>query len=100
MGDFFVRRPIVAMVIALYQAPGSNAVALAEEVRATMARISGSFPKSMRYDISLDTERTLFNVQLQRSELQQKYSNAYVKLYKALGGGWVTTAERQAQAFR
>lgn len=42
-------------MIALYQAPGSNAVVLAEEVRATMAKLSGSFPKSMRYDISLDT---------------------------------------------
>jgi HAE1 family hydrophobic/amphiphilic exporter-1 len=42
-------------LIALYQAPGSNAVALAEQVQQTMADISRSFPKSMRYDISLDT---------------------------------------------
>ena len=42
-------------MIALYQAPGSNAVALAETVKATMAELSKSFPKSMRYDISLDT---------------------------------------------
>lgn len=42
-------------MIALYQAPGSNAVALAETVKTTMADLSGSFPKSMRYDISLDT---------------------------------------------
>jgi HAE1 family hydrophobic/amphiphilic exporter-1 len=42
-------------MIALYQAPGSNAVALAETVRQTMADLSRSFPKSMRYDISLDT---------------------------------------------
>lgn len=42
-------------MIALYQAPGSNAVALAETVKATMADLSHSFPKSMRYDISLDT---------------------------------------------
>ena len=42
-------------MIALYQAPGSNAVALAEEVKAAMADLSSSFPKSMRYDISLDT---------------------------------------------
>jgi len=42
-------------LIALYQAPGSNAVALAEQVRQVMADLSGSFPKSMRYDISLDT---------------------------------------------
>ena len=42
-------------MIALYQAPGSNAVALAETVKTTMAELSRSFPKSMRYDISLDT---------------------------------------------
>ncbi len=42
-------------MIALYQAPGSNAVALAETVKTTMADLSRSFPKSMRYDISLDT---------------------------------------------
>lgn len=38
----------------------------------------------------LDTERTLFSTDLQQSELQQQYLNAYVNLYKALGGGWVT----------
>ncbi|MDX2452715.1 multidrug efflux RND transporter permease subunit [Desulfosarcina sp.] len=42
-------------MIALYQAPGSNAVALAEQVKEAMADLSRSFPKSMRYDISLDT---------------------------------------------
>jgi HAE1 family hydrophobic/amphiphilic exporter-1 len=42
-------------MIALYQAPGSNAVVLAETVRTAMAEMSATFPKSMRYDISLDT---------------------------------------------
>ncbi|MGB5987436.1 MAG: efflux RND transporter permease subunit [Desulfobacterales bacterium] len=42
-------------MIALYQAPGSNAVTLAEEVHRTMADLSSSFPNSMRYDVSLDT---------------------------------------------
>lgn len=41
----------------------------------------------------LDTERTLFSAKLQLSDLQQQYLNAYVNLYKALGGGWVTQAE-------
>ncbi|BBO67589.1 RND transporter [Desulfosarcina alkanivorans] len=41
----------------------------------------------------LDTERTLFNAELQLSDLQQRYRNAYVNLYKALGGGWITKAE-------
>jgi multidrug efflux system outer membrane protein len=44
----------------------------------------------------LETERSLFNVELQFSELQQQYLNAYVNLYKALGGGWITKAEMEA----
>ena len=54
----------------------------------------------MRYDKGvtsclevLDTERTLFDVGLELSELKQQFYNAYVKLYKALGGGWLTKAE-------
>jgi len=43
----------------------------------------------------LDTERTRFATDLQQSELQQLYLNAYVNLYKALGGGWVTAADRE-----
>ncbi len=42
-------------LIALYQAPGSNAVELAETVRKTIEELSKSFPESVRYDISLDT---------------------------------------------
>ncbi|MBW2607585.1 MAG: efflux transporter outer membrane subunit, partial [Deltaproteobacteria bacterium] len=41
----------------------------------------------------LDTERTLFSVELELSELRQDYHNAYVKLYKALGGGWISKEE-------
>lgn len=38
----------------------------------------------------LDSERTLFDAQLSASETYQLYLQAYVKLYKALGGGWIT----------
>ncbi len=41
-------------IIALYQAPGSNAVELAEAVKKTIAELSLSFPESVKYDISLD----------------------------------------------
>ncbi len=41
-------------VIALYQAPGSNAVALAESVKVAMEELARSFPQSIQYDISLD----------------------------------------------
>lgn len=42
-------------IIALYQAPGSNAVELATQVRSTIEELSQSFPESIKYDISLDT---------------------------------------------
>ncbi len=35
----------------------------------------------------LDSQRTLFSAQLEYSQNRQLYFNAYVKLYKALGGG-------------
>ena len=43
----------------------------------------------------LDTERTLFSTNLQQSETHQLYLNAFVHLYKALGGGWVTRTDRE-----
>jgi multidrug efflux system outer membrane protein len=47
----------------------------------------------------LDSKRALFNVQLGFSELDRLYHNAYVALYKALGGGWLSEEEmEQAQA--
>ena len=42
----------------------------------------------------LDTERTLFSVELELSELKQTYLNTYVRLYKSLGGGWGGTAAK------
>jgi multidrug efflux system outer membrane protein len=47
----------------------------------------------------LETERQLFSAQLDLSELEQLQLNAYVGLYKALGGGWMSEEEmRAAQA--
>ncbi len=44
----------------------------------------------------LDSERSLFETQLVVAETYQKELNAYVKLYKALGGGWISPSEEQA----
>ena len=59
----------------------------------------------MRYDKGvssylevLDTERTLFSADLQLSQLRQQYINAYVGLYKALGGGWTAKADQEENA--
>lgn len=44
----------------------------------------------------LETERALFSAELDYSDLKQQYLTAYVNLYKALGGGWITKAEMQS----
>lgn len=76
---------------------------LAARIRQQKAAKNANNLSKERYDKGvssylevLDTERTLFSTDLQRSELQQKYFNAFVSLYKALGGGWVSKAERDA----
>jgi multidrug efflux system outer membrane protein len=54
----------------------------------------------MRYDKGvtsflevLDTERELFSVELELSETNQLFLTSYVRLYKALGGGWLSAEE-------
>ena len=41
-------------IISLYQAPGSNAVELAAQVKAAMADLAQSFPEGVGYTVSLD----------------------------------------------
>ena len=43
-----------AVAIPIFQAPGSNALQLSDEVRATMAQLSESFPQGMKYAIVYD----------------------------------------------
>jgi len=42
-------------IIALYQAPGSNAVELAENVIQEMEILKNNFPESVKYDVGLDS---------------------------------------------
>jgi HAE1 family hydrophobic/amphiphilic exporter-1 len=44
-----------AAVIGVYQAPGSNAVAVAEKVQSTLAQLSKRFPEGVAYKIVYDT---------------------------------------------
>ncbi len=46
-------------IISMYQAPGSNAVKLAKDIRAAMAQLAPSFPKGVRYDVSIDATRPI-----------------------------------------
>jgi HAE1 family hydrophobic/amphiphilic exporter-1 len=47
-----------ATVLAIYQAPGENALAVAEAVKAEVERLSSAFPDDVEYDIPYDS--TLF----------------------------------------
>lgn len=43
-----------AAAIPIFQRPGSNAIQIADDVRATMARLSQNFPEGLDYDIVYD----------------------------------------------
>jgi multidrug efflux system outer membrane protein len=44
----------------------------------------------------LDSERTLFDADLNASQTFQLWLNSYVLLYKSLGGGWISAEEKKA----
>src|SRR5437763_10876808 len=44
-----------AAVIAIYQVPGSNALAVAAQIKSTLAELAKRFPRDMEYLVSLDT---------------------------------------------
>jgi HAE1 family hydrophobic/amphiphilic exporter-1 len=48
-----------AGIIAVFQAPGSNALAVADGVKATMAELKTRFPDDLDYTVSLDTTRSV-----------------------------------------
>lgn len=61
------------------------------------AALNASMLSNERYDGGetsylevLESERTLFQVQVEMSQLRHQYLSAYINLYQALGGGWIT----------
>lgn len=48
-----------AAILSIYQAPGSNAVDLAEDVVATMDELSERFPDGIKYKVSLDATKPI-----------------------------------------
>jgi HAE1 family hydrophobic/amphiphilic exporter-1 len=48
-----------AAIIALYQAPGSNAVELANKIRTEMNNLARKFPKGIKHTISMDTTKPI-----------------------------------------
>ena len=73
---------------------------LAAKERQYLAAKNAAMLSQMRYNGGvtsylevLESERTLFGVELEISELRRTHLNSYIRLYKALGGGWISKAE-------
>jgi len=43
----------------------------------------------------LETQRQAFESELNLSKTKQEYLNAYIKLYKSVGGGWISEEEKK-----
>ncbi len=56
--SFFNSKPCVA--IAIYQAPGANAVAVASGIKKQMEELSKSFPVGIKYNIIYDTSESVY----------------------------------------
>ena len=70
---------------------GRQVDALRTYARLARLRYEGGYTS---YIEVLDAERSLFNAQLSYTQTQGTVFNSMVNLYKAMGGGWVTNAER------
>ncbi|HEY0425127.1 MAG TPA: efflux RND transporter permease subunit, partial [Rhodopila sp.] len=56
-GQAFTSNGKPAAGMAVFQAPGANALTVEKEVRAKMAELSRAFPPGMRYDMPFDTTK-------------------------------------------
>jgi multidrug efflux system outer membrane protein len=70
---------------------GREVDALRTYARLARLRYEGGYTS---YIEVLDAERSLFNSQLNYTQTQGTVFNSMVTLYKSMGGGWVTNAER------
>ena len=71
--------------------------------RQYLAAVNAEYLSEQRYDKGVtsylevvETQRMSFDAQLAFSQVYQEMLNAYVELYRALGGGWISEAERDA----
>jgi multidrug efflux system outer membrane protein len=69
---------------------GQQVDALSQYSRLARLRYEGGYTS---YIEVLDAERSLFNAQLSYTQTQGVVYSSVVALYKAMGGGWVITAE-------
>lgn len=69
-------------------------VAAANAAKLSRARYDGG---QTGYLEVLDTERSLFSAELDATAVKRMQISSYIFLYKALGGGWVTPEEQEAE---
>ena len=72
-------------------AQGSQVEALLKYVELAQLRFDNGYASYLEV---LDAERSLFNVQLNYAQNQGVLFQAMINLYKAMGGGWVTEADK------
>ena len=67
--------------------------ALRHYARLARLRFEGGYTSYLEV---LDAERSLFNVELSHAQTQNDVIQALINTYKAMGGGWVTEADKLA----
>ena len=76
------------------EASGRRVEALKEYARLAQLRFDNGYTGYLEV---LDANRTLFNAELDNAQTKATLFRAFVNLYKAMGGGWVSEADRMAQ---
>ena len=73
--------------------------------RQETAAINAAMLSRARYDGGqtsylevLESERSMFNAELEATATRRNHLAAYIYLYKALGGGWINSIEAEAEA--
>lgn len=76
-----------------YEARMRQQEAAVNAARLSRARYDGG---QTAYLEVLETERSMFNAELEASAVRRYLFSSYIYLYKALGGGWITPEEQAA----
>ena len=76
-----------------YEARMRQQKAAVNAARLSRARYDGG---QTAYLEVLETERSMFNAELEASAVRRYLLSSYIYLYKALGGGWITPEEQAA----
>jgi multidrug efflux system outer membrane protein len=77
------------------EALGRRTEALREYARLAQVRFDEGYTSYLEV---LDSNRSLFNAELSYAETKATLFRSFVNLYKAMGGGWVTEADKMTAA--